>query len=211
MAAPQSATAERLYYLFAENLETISPFFKNRRIAPGRRTRLSEKWPTARCLSPFLSMVQTQATAAARPEDAETTSVPFWSAVACHRFGRAEQAGHSSDPFSEAAVLVANKAVASHRAPRSLFGRRAWPRRTGWTSQRPVFGGGGSWREQSGGKPPHSKIAFRPARMFAAASIVATRRMVWRGHGPWVETHGYPHDVATRRAVAVPELMIRRS
>ena len=51
-----------------------------------------------------------------------------------------------------------------------------WPRRTGRTSPRPVFGGCGSWHNQSGGKPPHSKIAFRLADMFAVASIVATRR-----------------------------------
>ena len=62
MAAPQSVTAERLYYLFAAKLETIRPFFKNGGLAPSRRTRLWEKWPTARCLSPFLSMVQTEAT-----------------------------------------------------------------------------------------------------------------------------------------------------
>ncbi len=49
-------------------------------------------------------------------------SVQSWSAVACHRIGRAEQAEHPSGPFSEAAVLGANKAVASHRTPRSLFG-----------------------------------------------------------------------------------------
>jgi hypothetical protein len=55
----------------------------------------------------------------------KTTSVQSWSVVACHRFGRAEQAEHPSDPFSEAAVLGATKAVASHRTPRSLFGRLA--------------------------------------------------------------------------------------
>jgi len=49
-------------------------------------------------------------------------SVQSWSAVACHRFCRAEQAGDHSHPFSEATVLGASKAVASHRTPKSLFG-----------------------------------------------------------------------------------------
>ncbi|MGO8750885.1 MAG: hypothetical protein ACLQNE_33480, partial [Thermoguttaceae bacterium] len=44
---------------------------------------------------------------------------------ACHRFGRAEQAGHPSDPFSEATVLGSAKAVASHRTPKLVFGRLA--------------------------------------------------------------------------------------
>ena len=55
-------------------------------------------------------------------------SMQSWSAVACHRFGRAEQAVGTSHPFSQGTV----------------------------------FGQG-----QSGGKPPHSKIAFRQAGMFA--------------------------------------------
>jgi hypothetical protein len=38
--------------------------------------------------------------------------VQSWSAVACHRFGRAEQAGHDSHPFSQATVLDVAKAVA---------------------------------------------------------------------------------------------------
>ncbi len=59
----------------------------------------------------------------------ETTSVQSWSAVACHRFGRAEQAEHPRDPFSEVAVLGTTKAVASHRTPRSLFG---WPTCSPW-------------------------------------------------------------------------------
>jgi hypothetical protein len=33
------------------------------------------------------------------------------------------------------------------------------------------FGSCGSWRNQSGGKPPHSKIAFRPAAMFASGYL----------------------------------------
>ena len=49
-------------------------------------------------------------------------SVQSWSAVGCHRFGHAEQAGHPSHPFSEARVLDAAKAAASHRTPRSVFG-----------------------------------------------------------------------------------------
>jgi hypothetical protein len=49
-------------------------------------------------------------------------SVQSWSAVACHRFRRAEQAGHHSHPFSQATILGASKAVASHRTPKSLFG-----------------------------------------------------------------------------------------
>jgi hypothetical protein len=35
--------------------------------------------------------------------------------------------------------------------------------------------------------------------MFDVASIVATRRTCGGEHGPWVETHGYHHSVATRR------------
>ena len=36
-------------------------------------------------------------------------SVQSWSAVACHRFGPAEQAGHPGNPFSEATVLARPK------------------------------------------------------------------------------------------------------
>jgi hypothetical protein len=55
-------------------------------------------------------------------EFADRPTLPIseiWSAVACHRFGRAEKVGHHSHPFSQPTVIGQAKAVASYRTPKA--------------------------------------------------------------------------------------------
>ena len=48
-----------------------------------------------------------------------TTDADSWSAVACHRFRRAEHVSRPNRPFPRATVVGATKAVASHRTPKA--------------------------------------------------------------------------------------------
>ena len=55
-----------------------------------------------------------------------------------------------------------------------------WSRQTGRTSRQPVFAGYGFWRGQSGGKPPHSKIARGPRQLAARARRCCAPILRWQ-------------------------------